>query len=624
MSSNSTSSKETKQQPPWIQPQGKPLSDLMVYNSLTQTKVPFIAKNGKNVTWYICGPTVYDSSHMGHARNYVGFDIIRRILSEYFGYNVFMVMNITDIDDKIIVRSKEQVVEFTELARAQENSFHEDMRALKVQPPDVLTRVSEYVPEVIRIIEGIIKNGFAYESNKSVYFDVTAFSAKHHYAKLSPWSVGDAKLAEEGEGSLSSKESEKRSPNDFALWKKSKDGEPKWISPWGEGRPGWHIECSAMAIDILGETLDIHSGGEDLRFPHHDNEIAQSEAFFKSEQWVNYFIHSGHLHIEGKKMSKSLKNFIKIKDALEKYDARQIRLLFLLHKYDEIMDYGNDSMTQVLDFDKIFSSFFHNIKGILRKQHPNDVQRWGNNEKELMNILQKTKLEVHSALSDNFNTPLAVNALKELVHKTNKYVDVEKAPKTNLLRSVGLYITQMFKIFGLIDNQEIGYITSDTNVESVLTPVLNALTDYRTRVRSAAREKDFQKVMEASDWVRDDALPPLGVRLSDSTDGTTIWMLDDKATIMKEVALKRESDKKKLEDKLARQKLEQERLEKGKVHPKDMFLNEKDKYSQFDENGIPTHDNEGKPIGKASKALKKEWDKQLKLHEQWKKSQNIN
>jgi len=624
---NSNASKETRQQPPWNQPQGKPLTDLMVYNSLTQTKVPFVAKNGKNVTWYICGPTVYDASHMGHARNYVGFDIIRRILSEYFGYNVFMVMNITDIDDKIIIRSKEQGIAFTDLARAQENSFHEDMRALKVQPPDVLTRVSEYVPEVIQLIEGIIKNGYAYESNGSVYFDVIAFSAKHHYAKLAPWAVGDTKLAEEGEGVLSavSVGSEKRSPSDFALWKKSKEGDPKWASPWGEGRPGWHIECSAMAIDVLGESLDIHSGGEDLRFPHHDNEIAQSEAYFACDQWVNYFIHSGHLHIEGKKMAKSLKNFIKIREALEKYDARQIRLLFLLHKYDEIMDYGTDSMGPVVDIDKSFASFFHTIKGLLRKQHPNDIQRWGALEKELMSFLQKTKLEIHAALSDNFNTPLAIHALKELIHKTNKYIEAEKAPKSNLLRSIGLYVTHIFKIFGLIDNQEIGYTTSDTNVENVVGPVLNALTDFRTQVRTAAREKDSQKVIAASDWIRDDALPPLGIRLSDLSDGTSIWKLDDKETIMKEVALKREAEKKKLEDKLARQKLEQERLEKGKIKPEELFVNQKDQFSQFDEKGIPTHDQEGKPLSKnALKNLKKDWEKQQKLHEQWKKSQETN
>eukprot|EP01114_Cavostelium_apophysatum_P001070 TRINITY_DN1091_c0_g1_i2.p1 TRINITY_DN1091_c0_g1~~TRINITY_DN1091_c0_g1_i2.p1 ORF type:complete len:237 (-),score=53.18 TRINITY_DN1091_c0_g1_i2:110-727(-) len=193
---------QKKKQPPWQQPAGEPLSDLMVYNSLTQTKVPFIAKNGKSVTWYICGPTVYDASHMGHARNYVGFDIIRRILSEYFRYDVTMVMNITDIDDKIIMRANEQNIPFTDLSRKWEQSFMEDMKDLKVQAPDVLTRVSEYVPEIVSYIEQIVKNGFAYDSNGSVYFDVNAFNKKHHYAKLQPWSVGDAKLAAEGEGDI--------------------------------------------------------------------------------------------------------------------------------------------------------------------------------------------------------------------------------------------------------------------------------------------------------------------------------------------------------------------------------------------------------------------------------------
>lgn len=187
------------------------------------------------------------------------------------------------------------------------------MLTSQVQPPDVLTRVSEYIPQILKCISGILDNKFAYVSNESVYFDTAAFSKTHSYAKLEPENLGNTKLANEGEGSLSSGTSDKKNPSDFALWKKSKEGEPKWESPWGWGRPGWHIECSAMASDILGAVLDIHSGGEDLRFPHHDNELAQSEAFFGSQQWVNYFIHSGHLHINGCKMSKSLKNFITIK-----------------------------------------------------------------------------------------------------------------------------------------------------------------------------------------------------------------------------------------------------------------------------------------------------------------------
>ncbi|KAF9151500.1 hypothetical protein BGX20_005402, partial [Mortierella sp. AD010] len=433
MSAPAATTSASRKQPPWRVPEPKPVPKLKLYNSMTRTKTEFIPIDGNQVTWYACGPTVYDSTHIGHARNYVTLDILHRVIEDYFGYNVLFVENITDIDDKIIKRARQnhlfnnfkastttvtpeaiakaeaawklyaeselkaidataadQWVAFSEkvnrdeahkaaittahpkfpmhfsalqeafdsieqakkspattnaaafceankttlsnaldkelshtvsdpkvfrdLAAYWEGEFFKDMDRLGVRRPDVLTRVSEYVPEIVTFVEKIISNGYAYEAEGSVYFDTAAFDGKdgHHYAKLAPWSKGDAALMEESEGSLGIRLSGKKSSMDFALWKASKSGEPAWDSPWGPGRPGWHIECSVMASEVLGSNMDIHSGGIDLAFPHHDNELAQSEAYHQCDQWVNYFTHCGHLHVQGQKMSKSLKNFITV------------------------------------------------------------------------------------------------------------------------------------------------------------------------------------------------------------------------------------------------------------------------------------------------------------------------
>uniref|UniRef100_A0A183JL33 cysteine--tRNA ligase n=1 Tax=Schistosoma curassoni TaxID=6186 RepID=A0A183JL33_9TREM len=251
---------------------------------------------------------------------------------------------------------------FEVLARHFEKEYLVDMESLNIIPPSVLVRVTEYIDAIIKYVKQIIDNGFAYVApSGSVYFDTNRFASSpmHFYAKLVPTAYGDTNQLESGEGELCIT-GEKKSPNDFALWKASKPGEPFWSSPWGKGRPGWHIECSVMASDILGGTLDIHSGGVDLKFPHHDNELAQSEAYFGHSHWVNYFLHSGHLTISGCKMSKSLKNFITIRDALKTHSSRQIRLIFLLHSWRDTMDYSVDTLAEAVGFEKqlIVSRFY--------------------------------------------------------------------------------------------------------------------------------------------------------------------------------------------------------------------------------------------------------------------------
>lgn len=505
-----------RNQPTWHVPTEKPQAKLKLYNSLTRQKEVFVPLDGKNVKWYSCGPTVYDASHMGHARSYISFDILRRVLSDYFGYNIFYVMNITDIDDKIIKRARQNhlyenylkkevpievliedqkkvMSEFNEtllkaidpdkkmmltktldkvqealgvltsavksgdvskireashnflkeakdpiseyldkqlgatvtdnaifelLPRYWEDQFHNDMTALNVLPPDILTRVSEYVPQIIAYIEKIIKNGFAYEANGSVYFDVAGFDKcdNHHYAKLVPEAYGDTSSLQEGEGDLCLSEdrlSEKRSPNDFALWKASKAGEPAWDSPWGKGRPGWHIECSAMASDICGDTLDIHTGGVDLKFPHHDNEIAQSEAHFDTPDWVKYFLHTGHLTISGCKMSKSLKNFITIQQALQKHTATQLRFAFLLHSWKDTLDYSDNTMEIAIQYEKNMNEFFLNVKDLTRNiisGLPRDMfSEWSKRDAELQENFNAAKEAVHAALCGKTLIPGASN-----------------------------------------------------------------------------------------------------------------------------------------------------------------------------------------------------------------------
>jgi len=265
----------------WKAPEKKEdsyITGLKVRNSLKGDELTdFIPMNGRKVSWYMCGPTVYDSAHLGHARTYIAFDMIKKIMRDYFGYDILLAMNITNIDDKIINRSNEVGEDFTKFAEKWENDFFEDMKMLNVELPDSITRVSEFVDIIIPFIQKIIDRGFAYESNGSVYFDTEAYrKSSHAYGKLAPSKVGDLELLKEGEGSRNAKDhdKDKKTPFDFALWKNSKPDEPKWKSPWGEGRPGWHIECSVMADKVLGYPIDIHSGGVDLKFPHHENEIA--------------------------------------------------------------------------------------------------------------------------------------------------------------------------------------------------------------------------------------------------------------------------------------------------------------------------------------------------------------
>lgn len=626
---------------PWKMPQAfdsnmdimDRMHPLKVVNSLTRSKVRFVPKDAKRVLWYQCGPTVYAASHLGHARTYVQLDIIRRITQDYLGYNVVLCQNITDIDDKIIIRSSEQKVGFRELAAANEEDFFDDMNKLGVRLPDLVTRVSEYVPEIIDFIQDLCNKGFAYPSNGSVYFNTRAFEkGGHKYGKLVPEQIGNSELLAEGEGALTAGD-EKKNATDFVLWKKTKehadDGvvEPAWDSPWGSGRPGWHIECSVMsksALETFGtNVVDVHAGGVDLKFPHHENEIAQSEGRCDCDQWVNYWLHTGHLNIHGLKMSKSLKNFVTIKEALQTHTSRQLRFLFLLHRYNVPMDYGDGTMNQAVSIEKIFSEFFLNIKAVLRRLGLSGPQHVGDKERSMLLALEDAKEKVHSSLLDDFDTPSSISALLELVRHTNRYVE-ESTASSSVLMSVGRYITSILRVFGLIpEGTDVGFPLESgggvENKEDLLSPYLDALTKFRENVRVAAIGGDSKAVLKAADELRDLILPELGVRMEDKGSGAdvvSVWKLEDPEVMRMERQRKEAEKAAKEQEKEANRRRLKEKEERNKIPPSEMFRKQTDLYSVFDEStGIPTHDAKGEPLSKKMvKRLEKEYDKQKEAH----------
>ena len=659
--------------PAWFPPSGalRPAPVLRVLNSLTETVVPFTPRDGRTVTWYVCGPTVYDSAHMGHARAYLTFDILRRVMQHYFHYNVQYQMNITDIDDKIIKRArvnallesykaksasidskvfeediqsavqahkdrlaskesnlKEQLAghntrkekdeldekmkelslqtdmfasaavaisavkpenfatskdhrdalfiaardylgewlderegsqEFsTEIfenhARKYETEFMEDLAALNVLPPDYISRVTEFLPQITKYVETLIAKGFAYIGASSVFFDLQAYAAAGHaYPKLKPIAcAADARTStfemRESEGAMAGAAGDKRGPNDFALWKFSKPGEPAWDSPWGRGRPGWHIECSAMASDFLGANFDIHGGGWDLKFPHHDNEIAQAEAYWGNGQWVNYFLHAGHLHIKGLKMAKSLKNFSTIRETLAEFSANEIRMVFLLQPWHKPMNFSSQVIGEGKEKLRVLVSFLGNIEAICRGDALHRHQPLTDAEKILYRVATETNDAVHAALCDNFNTPQCIASIMDLVAAGNKYLQAtvnsieNTKANTSLLRKVQSEILRPLEIFGLVGLTASSGKNQDSSTQD---GILDAFVGFRDTVRDIARAEKVKALFGACDAVRDEALPPLGVRVEDGSGTASRWRYQNPQEIMQEIQAKKDSAGKK-------------------------------------------------------------------------------
>lgn len=454
---------------------------LQIYNTLSKQKQPFIPLNKDQVGMYVCGITVYDLCHMGHARTYLSFDIVVRYL-RHLGYKVLYVRNITDVDDKIIQRAQQNNETPAELTERTIADMHKDFAALNLTEPDIEPRVTTHMDEIINVIQRLVDKGYAYQSTSGdVLFSVNAYK---DYGKLSKQD-----LSQLSSGIRVQTTSDKHDPLDFVLWKGVKPGEVSWASPWGEGRPGWHIECSAMNHKHLGEHFDIHGGGSDLIFPHHENEIAQSCCAFDT-QYVNTWMHAGMVQIDNEKMSKSLDNFFTLRSVLEKHDAETLRFFLMSAHYRSQLSYSQDNIDQARSgLERLYTS--------LRIVEPNE-------DVDLSFGGYLSKFE--TAMNDDFNMPVAVSVLFDIVKDLNKLDSASQEAKdtAGVLRKLGA-------ILGILEGDANQFLQGDNNQD--FASQVEALIAKRVQART-------DKNWATADAVRDE-LASLGVVLEESETGTS-------------------------------------------------------------------------------------------------------
>lgn len=498
---------------------------LKIYNTLTRKKEEFVPIQKDKVNMYVCGLTPYSDCHMGHTRCYVTFDIIRRYL-EYKGYEVTSIQNFTDIDDKIIQRAKEKNIPANELAEKYINEYFKNMDKLGIKRATHYPKVTEHIQEIIDFIAVLVKKGYAYHVDGEVFFEVSKFKG---YGKLSGRS-----LDEMIHGTRFEIDARKKAPQDFALWKSTKEGEPCWDSPFGKGRPGWHIECSAMSIKYLGETFDIHGGGRDLMFPHHENEIAQSESY-TGKPFANFWIHNGMVTLNEEKMSKSLGNEFLIKNVLEKYSADAIRLFFIGTHYKGPVEFSLENLDQAKAGIQRFYNMLRNVDDFLKieptiingemqrfppgehlKFDPNQIEE---KDKEFYEAIKQTEERFILAMDDDFNTPIALAALYDLVTAINKFIsnmrtlyECSRFSGRALLKLAHETIYKLGAIFGLF--KEVEEIPKDELVPKLMEVIIS--------IRQMARAK---KDWEMADKIRVE-LNNLGIILEDTSSGTK-WRLKD-------------------------------------------------------------------------------------------------
>jgi len=481
---------------------------LRVFNTMSGKLEEFKPLREKHVGIYVCGPTVYDWAHLGHARTYIAFDVIVRWL-EFKGFSVFYVQNITDVghltedtaEDKIVKRAREERIEPMQLVEFYMREYFRDLDSLGVKRPDVSPRATGHLTEMIEAIQSLIEKGYAYEVNGNVFFDVSKFEG---YGKLSKVK-SEAILA----GSRFEVHPDKRNPKDFALWKRAdKDALLKWGSPWSHGFPGWHIECAIMGLKYLGPQFDIHGGARDLKFPHHENEIAQCEALTGKKPFVKYWLHTGFLTINGEKMAKSLGNYITVREALKKYDAEAIRLFVLSTHYRSEIDFTDRKLRGA---ETSLERFYNTLDGLKEAMERSVEREPARVEKTFEKRIEKLRAEFVEAMDEDFNTPRALAALFDLSREINRFLGEQKQVSTELLKGVYDGFLELGRVLGLFQKERSKKVS-----EKLVNDLVNLLVELRENSR---RKGDF----ELSDEIRA-KLMELGVVVEDTSEGSK-WKL---------------------------------------------------------------------------------------------------
>ena len=492
---------------------------LKIYNSLTRKKETFVPVENDKVKMYVCGMTVYSDAHIGHARTYLAFDLIKRYF-EYKNYDVTYIQNITDVDDKIINAANQQGVDALEYSKRFADRCLKDLDDLGIQRATMYPKASETIPDMIMMIQQILEKNYGYVADGDVYFSVEHFK---DYGKLS-----GQKLEEMKAGSCAITGEKKHNPFDFALWKAAKPGEPSWQSPWGDGRPGWHIECSAMSSKYLGLPFDIHGGGMDLRFPHHENEIAQAEAA-TGKQFAKYWMHIGLLTVNGEKMSKSLGNIVNIRDLLQTWDAEVIRMFFAQAHYRSPPDFSEKALHDV----KKGLDRMYRLKerlehfAISSTDTPVDQDSLSDEERQYYSLITAFQTEFEEAMDDDFNTPKAFATLFDFVNSSNRFLETHEAIDPALCR----YALDVFqRLGGVLTLFQPKSDTADDSIQKKLAKLLKQydvridssdtkeLIDALLKIRTQAREDKNWKI---ADEIRNE-LEDLGYEIQDTETGP-VW-----------------------------------------------------------------------------------------------------